>query len=193
MPKLIDYAKSVQSKPGELSLNRAKLEDQLMEQLDRDGKGEGKDGLSYFRALKEAGEKKKTYDEARQAFAFRRADAVQAGKLGVDLSIESNNLRNQTQLTPTALKQVAGRNCLEIGGAWIDEGFDPKMPVVIVKAMSQAYFRLLERQPQVKDVLKLGNHLVWVTPNGTALVIDTNDGKEKLSDGEIDTLFVAKK
>jgi hypothetical protein len=32
-----------------------------------------------------------------------------------------------------------------------------------------------------------------VTPNGTALVIDTNDGKDKLSDEEIDKLFVAKK
>jgi hypothetical protein len=32
-----------------------------------------------------------------------------------------------------------------------------------------------------------------VTPNQTALVIDTSDGKEKLSDDEIDKLFVAKK
>ena len=59
--------------------------------------------------------------------------------------------------------------------------------------MSSAYSRILERQPQVKDVFKLGNHLVWVTPNGSALVIDTNDGKEQLSDAEIDQLFVAKK
>jgi Ca-activated chloride channel homolog len=192
-PKLIDYAKAAQQKPGDLAANRAKLGDQLLESIERDGKADVKDKLFYFRALKEAGERKKTYDEARQALVLRRSDAVQAGKLGVDLSIESNNLRNQTQLTPTALKQVAGRNCLEIGGAWIDEGFDPKMPVVIVKALSPAYFRILERQPQVKDLFKLGNHLVWVTPNGTALVIDTNDGKEKFSDAEIDSLFVAKK
>jgi Ca-activated chloride channel family protein len=190
---LIDYARAAQSKPGELAANRAKLGDQLYERVDRDGKGEGKDADTYLRSLKEAADKKKVYDEARQAFALRRADAVQAGKLGVDLSIESNNLRNQAQLTSTALKQVAGRNCLEIGGAWIDEDFDPKMPAVIVKAQSAAYFRILERQPQVKDVFKLGNHLVWVTPNGTALVIDTNDGKDKLSDAEIDKLFLAKK
>jgi hypothetical protein len=34
---------------------------------------------------------------------------------------------------------------------------------------------------------------VWVTPSGTALVIDTTDGAEKLSDEEIAKLFVAKK
>jgi Ca-activated chloride channel family protein len=195
MPKLIDYAKAAQSKPGDLAANRGKLGETLLQLAEQEVKGEGKDDKSrfYFRALKEAAEQKKTYDEARQAFALRRADAVQAGKLGVDLSIQSNNLRNQSQLTPTALKNVAGRNCLELGGAWIDEGFDPKMAAVIVRAQSAAYFRILERQPQIRDVFKLGNHVVWITPNGTALVIDTNDGKEKLSDPEIDQLFVAKK
>jgi len=37
------------------------------------------------------------------------------------------------------------------------------------------------------------NHLVWVAPNGTALVIDSHDGREKVDDQEIDKLFVAKK
>jgi Ca-activated chloride channel family protein len=191
--KLIEFAKSAQGKPGELAANRARLEDAQLRLAEQDAKGDGKDRELARRALKEAVETKKAYDEARQAFALRRIDMVQAGKLGVDLSIQSTNLRNQTQLTATASKQVAGRNCLEIGGAWIDEGFDPKLPVVIVKAMSQAYFRMLERQPQVKDVFKLGNHVVWIAPNGTVLVIDTNDGKEQLSDAEIDGLFVAKK
>ena len=63
----------------------------------------------------------------------------------------------------------------------------------MVKAQSDAYFRILELQPQMKDVYRLGNHLVWVAPNGTALVIDTSEGKEKLDDTEIHKLFVAKK
>jgi hypothetical protein len=32
-----------------------------------------------------------------------------------------------------------------------------------------------------------------VTPSGTALIIDTSEGKDKLSDVEINQLFVAKK
>src|SRR5205807_1256441 len=119
-------------------------------------------------------------------------EEVQTGKLGVDLSVDANNLRNQSKLTQTALRQVGGRKCLEIGGVWIDEAFEAKTPVVIVKAMSNAYFRILERQPQVKEVFQLGNYLVWITPSGTALVIDVNDGKDKLADAEIDKLFVAK-
>ena len=61
-----------------------------------------------------------------------------------------------------------------------------------VKAQSEAYFRMLERQPQLKAVFGLGNHLVWIAPDGTALVIDTEEGKEKLTDAEIDSLFAAK-
>jgi len=38
-------------------------------------------------------------------------------------------------------------------------------------------------------VFRLGNHLVWVAPSGTALVIDTSDGKSELEDKEIETLF----
>ena len=118
---------------------------------------------------------------------------MQGGKLGVDLSIDANNLRNQVRLTQTALRQVAGRNCMEIGGVWIDEGFNAKTPVMTVKAMSEAYFRILERHPELKEVFQLGNFLVWLTPSGTALVIDTNDGKETLADGDIDRLFAARK
>ena len=46
--------------------------------------------------------------------------------------------------------------------------------------MSEAYFRILEKHPEVKRVFQLGNHLVWVTPSGKALVIDASHGKEKL-------------
>jgi len=118
---------------------------------------------------------------------------VQTGKLGVDLSIQTNNLRNQMRLDQTALKQVNGRNCMEIGGVWIDEGFDPKAKTLIVKAQSDAYFKILEKNSKMIDVFRLGNHLVWVAPNGTALVIDTTEGKEKLDDKEIEALFVVKK
>ena len=114
-----------------------------------------------------------------------------ADSLGVDLSIQSNNLRNQSQITRTASRVVQNRNCLEVGGVWIDDGFNPKMTTVTVKAMSDAYFRILQLHPKVREVFQLGNHLVWVTPSGTALIIDQNDGREELGRiADIDRLFV---
>ena len=67
------------------------------------------------------------------------------------------------------------------------------MKLVSVKAMSDAYFKLLEKQPSVKEVYQLGNFVVWVTPSGTALVIDGNHGAEQLKDDEIAALFAPKK
>jgi len=78
---------------------------------------------------------------------------------------------------------------MEIGGVWIDEGYRPETPTVTVRAMSEAYFQILEQHPEVREVFQLGNHLVWVTPSGTALAIDSREGKETLSTEEIASLF----
>ena len=181
-----DYAKKVQEKPGDIAAKRGYYADT---ELHKAGEAKGEERERLLGAK----DKKEAFDEARRRFARSDKDGVQAGKLGVDLSLQTNNLRNQSRMEATALRQVAQRNCVEIGGVWIDEGYTAKMPTVTVKAMSDAYFRILERHPQVKEVFQLGNHLLWVTPNGSALVIDMSDGKDKLTDTEIDTLFVVKK
>ena len=62
-----------------------------------------------------------------------------------------------------------------------------------VRAQSPAYFRILERHPEMKEVYRLGNYVLWVTPGRTALVIDVRDGRDELSDAEINQLFAASK
>jgi Ca-activated chloride channel family protein len=186
--KVKDVAKRLQEKAGGLANNRGRFEDDRLKKLPAKG-----DGTTYWRADNAAKEQKAAYDKARDALARRKQREVQAGKLGVDLSVQANNLRYQYRLTQTAQRRANGRNCLELGGLWIDEGYNAKMKTVVVRAQSKAYFRILEKLPKMKDVFRLGNHLVWVTPSGAALVIDTTDGKEKLTDKEIESLFVAKK
>ena len=41
----------------------------------------------------------------------------------------------------------------------------------------------------MREVFQLGNHLVRVTPSGTALIIDQNDGREEMPDADIERLF----
>jgi Ca-activated chloride channel family protein len=129
------------------------------------------------------------YARYRNALANGNANC---GKLGVDLAIELNNMRNQNQLGAVAAREANGRTCRNIAGAWVDEGFDAKMKIVRVKAMSKAYFRLLEKQPALKEVFQLGTRILWVAPNGNALVIEPNSGKKTMTDAEIDALFVKK-
>jgi Ca-activated chloride channel family protein len=196
--KVAEFARQVQTRPGDLPANRGNFEQQRLEKeiaanAAPPGTQPSAGQAGYNKALQDAVDKKQAYDDALARFRRKDRDGVQAGKLGVDLSVQTNNLRNQTRLEQTAQRNVAGRNCLEIGGVWIDEGFEPTMQTVTVKAMSEAYFRILERHPRIKEVFQLGNHLVWVAPSGAALVIDTTDGKEQMTDAEIDQLFIAKK
>lgn len=183
-----DFARKVQNRPGDQLENRAKLEDGKLGYMPAGGKG----GNDADRTLALAKEKKDAYDLAQNAFRARQLDATRAGKLGVDLSVHNNQLRSQERLTLTAQRNVHGRNCIEVGGVWIDEAFESKMPTLTIKAMSDAYFKLLDKHPKIKEVFQLGNHVVWVTPNGTALVLDTTEGKETLADEEIEKLFVKK-
>jgi Ca-activated chloride channel family protein len=143
---------------------------------------------------KTALDKQKAYAECCDALRKGDRAGVQVGRLGVDLSIQCCGLRNQSRVEQTAQRDLLGRECIEVGGIWIDTGYDvKKTKTVAVKAMSDAYFSLLDKHPELKEVFRMGNHLVWVTPSGTALLLDTCDGKETLTDDEIASLFVVKK
>lgn len=117
----------------------------------------------------------------------------QVGAVGVDLAQCANTLRSQERLTASASRFVYGRNCLEVAGVWIDEGFTPKMETISIKSQSDAYFKLLEKYPKLKEVYQLGNRIVFVTPSQVALIIDEDSGRETLKDEEIEKLFKTNK
>jgi Ca-activated chloride channel family protein len=148
---------------------------------------------SVLRKLQLARESYRANKDAKGELKKHNLESLQAGTYGVQLSCDSDKLRNCTQLTQTAQRWMGNRNCLDIGGVWIDETYEAKMKVVEVKAMSKAYFRILQRHPSIRKVFEMGNHLVWVTPSNTALVLDLSNGQETMSDADIDRLFVVAK
>jgi Ca-activated chloride channel family protein len=180
--KVADFAKGVGG--------GAKLGDErtAQEQKNFDKAQAGPDGDK--KAVKEAQRELELLQAAKARMDKKDFGGIQSGQLGVNYSVHNNALRNQSQVCKSAVRKAFNRSLLEIGGVWIDEGFDAKMKTVAVKAMSKAYFELLERQPKMREVLALGNHIVWVTPCGEALVIDTTDGLETMAAADIDRLFV---
>jgi Ca-activated chloride channel family protein len=185
-----EFARRVQMAPGQAAMNRFNYAQTFLDKLPA---GVSKDDAT-LRVMQQTRDRWNAYNAANTYLkkGGKRAE-VQEGKLGVDLSCDSNNLRYQTQVSYSAVQRVGARNCLEVGGVWIDEGFDPKMKTVTVKAQSPAYFRILERHASVRKVYQLGNHIVWVTPTNMALVIDAGNGATTLSDAAIDELFVRTK
>jgi Ca-activated chloride channel family protein len=195
---LESFAKRAQQQGGGLADSRGRFQDGEFDKLGRRlAQAEPSGGSTAAQRaardrLEEAKQLKSSLDFAYGNYRGGQWRANQVSKLGVDLAICTNSLKCQTQLQATAIRRVAQRNCMEYGGVWIDEAFTAKTPTLAIKAQSDAYFRILERRPNMKDVFGLGNHIVWITPNGTGLIIDTTSGKDTLSDREIDMLFVAK-
>ena len=214
--KVEDVAKEVAKKPGDASRARGAVEtDKLdkvqgeLEKLHKDLKkraavdgadpkaAEEKKTIDEWaerslKSVKDARENITNFEQARAWYANGQFREAQTGKVGVDVAICANNLRCQERLSETANRLVQGRNCLELGGLWIDDGYTADMKTVVVKAQSDAYFKILEKNPKMKDVFRLGNHLVFVTPSKTALIVDTSDGKVAMTDDEVTALFTPK-
>lgn len=184
--KVLEFARENQSRPGQLAEGRATAAEKAFEFA-------GIAGAPGAEQLKKAMDDKGALDRAKDAFRRKDQNAVQGGKMGVDLSVQNQNFRDQITVSETAIKQISGRSMIEVGGVWIDEGFQKSMPTMIIKAQSDTYFRLLEKQPQLRKLFGLGNYLIWVTPGNTALVIDTQEGKNRISDKEIEQMFAPNK
>ena len=126
-------------------------------------------------------------------FALRFKD--KDGKAGVDVARRLRELKEVEQAgspSAAAFRKAAGTRFVLYRGLWVDERFEAGAAVTSVKFGSDAYFRLLEKNPALMDAFKLGTDVVYVTADGKALVV-SDAGQEKLSDPEIDALFSAKK
>jgi Ca-activated chloride channel family protein len=179
---LAEFAKNLDKGVGQ---GRIHQEDERLRDAMKEGDGKAKREAEDQLAKRSANEKAQYYFQNKQLYN------VQQGKLGVDFAVQNNALRQQNQLVRTASRNVQNRNVVEVGGVWIDDAFTPKLETVTVKAQSDAYFKILERHPEIKDVYTLGNYVIWVTPSGKALIIDANNGAETLPVADIDRLFAA--
>jgi Ca-activated chloride channel family protein len=203
--KLEDFARKLQTAgakaKGGLGAARGQFEADRLDREARDLKQRlpmATNSPADKRALEEAAKnvddqtlRQKTLMMAFDEIRRRNLQGVQEGQLGVNYAVQMNQLRSQERVTNTANRIAQNRNLIELGGVWIDEAFDAKMPSVTIKAQSKAYFRMLERHPKMREVFQLGNWVVWVTPSGTALIIDRGSGREEMPDADIDRLFVA--
>ena len=76
-------------------------------------------------------------------------------------------------------------------GTWTDTAWKQDNEVVKIKYLSDAYFKLLERDPELKEALALGEQVLVVLKSGKAILVG-EDGKDNLSNAELDGLFGGK-
>ncbi len=116
-----------------------------------------------------------------------------SGKEAIDLAQRVAELKTGARSETSALQRaVAGRRFRKVGQAWVDQGFKPTTPTLRLRVMGKAYFRILARHPELSPILALGHRITWVSPSGTALVID-NQGQDEVADATLDRLFARAK
>lgn len=108
------------------------------------------------------------------------------GEAAVRLSEALKDQKKVEQQAAQQVRQLGRQTFVQVHGVWIDRAYqgDKHQNPKKIQYLSPAYFRMLELAPELKRVLALGPQVVWVTPSGQALAIDT-DGADKLSDAEI--------
>ena len=90
--------------------------------------------------LRAAKRLKRDLKEVELNFKTGNIRANQTRQLGIRLAQTTAGLKQQEKLQATAVRTVAQRRCIEIGGVWIDEEFKSNTPSFTIKAQSEAYF-----------------------------------------------------
>ncbi len=111
-------------------------------------------------------------------------------KEAIDLAQRLSDLKTGSRVEGSnAVRMAGGRRFRKDGAAWVDERYLPAAPTLKLRVLGAAYFRLLARHPEVGAILALGDRVTWVSPSGTALVIDKG-GQADVADAALDRLFV---
>ena len=116
-----------------------------------------------------------------------------SGKDAVDLAERVAELKTGTRPESAATERtVAGRRFRKVGGAWVDQTFKSSMTTLRLRALGKAYFQLLAEHPELSAIFALGTRITWVSPSGTALVID-KQGQDNPSEAVLHHLFERQK
>ncbi len=112
-----------------------------------------------------------------------------SGKEAIDLAQHLAELKTGVRAeTSSPQRTVAGRRFRKVREAWVDQAFKPSTPILRVRFLGKAYFRILAQHPELSPIFALGKQVTWVSPSGTALIID-NQGNDDVAGATLDRLF----
>lgn len=116
-----------------------------------------------------------------QSFEAAKSAAAQRGATNLSAADAASGVS-----ASVALRRAAARTFLLRSGVWTDTGYKPATNKVRVKAFSEAYFSIVERIPELKEVFALGEKVI-VSGRDVAIEV-TEDGVERLSERELSSL-----
>ena len=89
----------------------------------------------------------------------------------VSESIQEYRRRDKDVGDRSVVRHIGDRLFTLIGGRWVDSKYKKEMKSVKVAFASEAYFKLLEKHPDLKPCFALGERVTIVLDDGTAIVV----------------------
>lgn len=120
------------------------------------------------------------------AGAVNRAKASQALRSGAMAPRSYTGGDGREQMI-TSIVQAGARTFFKKDGLWVDSEYEGKTDPVKVKRFSEAYFKLIRREPDVGKYLALGDEVIFLV-NGTAVHV-CDEGKTDFTESELDALI----
>jgi len=87
----------------------------------------------------------------------------------------------------TRMAQIGSRTFFKKDGLWVDSEYEGKIEAIKVKSLSEAYFKLLSRAPEIGRFLALGDEVIFLL-QGKAVHV-SEDGKTDFTSTELNALL----
>jgi Ca-activated chloride channel family protein len=120
------------------------------------------------------------------AAAGRTSSEATAGESGRRMSERLRDMREANrEQSSVVTRYVSGRLFLNRGGAWIEDGAESAGETLEIRYLSQAYFDLLARRPDLREVLSMGENVTLKIDDDKTIVIRSSSGRETISSGDL--------
>lgn len=113
-----------------------------------------------------------------------------SGRQAVDFAERLDKLKRASDAA-TAARTVDGVRYMNVDGVWVDERVKEGAQIVAVQYLGAAYFKMLELHPELKNLFALGEHVLFLTPSGQAVLIAA-EGKDEIPEAELRAWFESK-
>jgi hypothetical protein len=120
------------------------------------------------------------------AGAVNRSTALKSysGALAVPQGYVDSEGKKQN---PTGVVQTGSRAFFNKNGLWVDTEYEGKIEPVKIQRFSDAYFKLLDKAPEVGKYYALGDEVIFML-NGKAVQIG-DEGKTDFTPAELNALI----
>lgn len=117
-----------------------------------------------------------------KAFESARAASMQRGATNLAVVDESDLKKSDAATT----RRIGARRFMLRGGIWTDVARSDSMRTIKIKPFSEAYFKLIDAIPDLREVFALGDKIVVATRSLSIEV--TESGSEAIGESELRTI-----